>query len=524
MKKLQQTCILFLFLLILIFSVFAKPAVPPNLTWENQDLLVGIAKEPCVYTVYNQIRYAFPAASFDEKVADDYIYTLSDVISYSNDFFPSVEKDFTIYLGFEPDQNQSLYEKAKIPTNRPLSYDDVWNILQKLHASSIDSAEQYGLFAEYCLTHHLLSADALQADDSSTMNLATFFDDTDHLYYLDFTLPMLDSVYFSKTENNTVKKAVLDFSNWYVANHSFKEYEKLCSSLEEQSSALVDAKNAWLKEIGCSSTYSEFDKLFFHYNATRSTTYQFETSDAIWLWDDADVQSLGYVDMVSNFQVLLPLSELDFADAREYYKEYLPSDLGKVTILTQFTNTACPYSFFDSSNTQISIPFGWWEAGRSLLHEYCHFLTCGDEKILSSGDTLFAEWFSVAPSSITLENRMKETFLTEYLGKEYLQSEGYWDETTDSFSSSLGTCKDALESFSSRSLSEASGEVEQITLSDLDYAEQGVLAEYLIETRGMDFLVELAKAQCNYEDVLGESLTDLYVEAMNWVDQSLDNR
>ena len=119
---------------------------------------------------------------------------------------------------------------------------------------------------------------------------------------------------------------------------------------------------------------------------------------------------------------------------------------------------------------------------------------------------------------------MKKTFLTEYLGKEYLQSEGYWDETTDSFSSSLGTCKDALESFSSRSLSEASGEVEQITLSDLDYAEQGVLAEYLIENRGMDFLVELAKAQGNYEDVLGESLTDLYLEAMNWVDQSLDNR
>ena len=98
MKKLSQTGSLFLFLLILTISVFAKPTVPPNLTWENQDLLVGIAKEPCVYTVYNQIRYAFPAASFDEKVADDYIYTLSDVISYSNDFFPSVEKDFTIYL------------------------------------------------------------------------------------------------------------------------------------------------------------------------------------------------------------------------------------------------------------------------------------------------------------------------------------------------------------------------------------------------------------------------------------------
>ena len=40
----------------------------------------------------------------------------------------------------------------------------------------------------------------------------------------------------------------------------------------------------------------------------------------------------------------------------------------------------------------------------------------------------------------------------------------------------------------------------------------------------MDFLVELAKAQSDYEIVLGESLADLYVEAMNWVDQSLDNR
>ena len=80
---------------------------------------------------------------------------------------------------------------------------------------------------------------------------------------------------------------------------------------------------------------------------------------------------------------------------------------------------------------------------------------------------------------------MKETFLVMHFGEDYLKDVGYWDNSSNQFSSKLGTYRDALQA------SETTIKSDSLSLHTLSYAEQGVLAKYLIEEESLDYLVKM---------------------------------
>ena len=218
--------------------------------------------------------------------------------------------------------------------------------------------------------------------------------------------------------------------------------------------------------------------------------------------------------MVKNYNIIEPLRIQDFADARNFLKGYLPEKLDKVYIKTQFTSGANSYSAYTPNDSTITLTDGWTEAGRSLLHEYCHYLTVGDDRILSNG-TLFDECYAVELSSIELKNRMKKRALLDYFGEDSLKDMGYWDNSTNEYSSRLGTYRDALKAMTARNIDT---DIDTpLTLDTLSYAEQGALAKYLIETKSFDYFVEMTQTQYNYEAYLGESLNELYSKTQEWL-------
>ena len=236
--------------------------------------------------------------------------------------------------------------------------------------------------------------------------------------------------------------------------------------------------------------------------------------------------------MVKNHNIIEPLRIQDFADARDFLKDYLPEKLDKVYIKTQFTSAADSYSAYTPNDSTITLADGWTEAGRSLLHEYCHYLTVGDDRILSNG-TLFDECYAVELSSIELKNRMKERALLDYFGEDSLKDMGYWDNSTNEYSSRLGTYRDALKNMTARNIGTDTGtgidtdtDIDTgtdtnidtpLTLNTLSYAEQGALSKYIIETKSFDYFVEMTQTQYNYEAYLGESLNELYSKTQEWL-------
>lgn len=390
------------------------------------------------------------------------------------------------------------------------TYSDLWEIVKDSHLSCMDAAETFGLFAVYAKRHHLTNDSLLNTTDSDISEIRNILNNEDSLYLLDFTLPMIDDIYFDREQSLFNRKAIIAFSNWFIKTYSFHDYEKLCRNLSDDSSQLISVKNDWLQSLGCSPQYAEYGKIFFQYANTELSTYKIEAEDAVWFWADTDVQKLGYQEMVRNHVILEPLRIQDFADARAFLKDYLPDNLEKVKIQTQFNTEIRSYYSYLKDQT-IVLADGWCEAGRSLLHEYCHFLTIGEGRILPYKG-VFEEWYAVVMSSIQLENRMKETFLLMYYGEDYLKEKGYWDYETNRFSSKLGTYRFTLEN--------RNYEDENVKLwnEQLNYGEWGVLAEYIIEKESFDYFVRLSQEQYHYESFLGMTLNELYAEMISWLE------
>ena len=116
---------------------------------------------------------------------------------------------------------------------------------------------------------------------------------------------------------------------------------------------------------------------------------------------------------------------------------------------------------------------------------------------------------------------MKERALLDYFGEYSLKDMGYWDNSTNEYSSRLGTYRDALKTMTARNIGTDTGIGTDIdtplTLDTLSYAEQGALAKYLIETKSFDYFVEMTQTQYNYETYLGESLNELYSKTQEWL-------
>lgn len=533
-KKLQAS---FLFIFLLFLVLFIGLAHRPHardfdigtVEWKEKEVFPGKWHGFSTYTTYQGIEYDFNSENFDEESARELIGKISDFISYTDSFFDSPTQDLTVYLGFQSDNNASFRTPLCITDGKTLTFDDLWCLVKKTHPGNPSCAEQYGLFFAYCIDNDILSYDN---SDTHSNELQSFYSDKEHLYLLDFTLPMLETTYFSQEDSAIEKESVKAFSLWYVDSYSFDAYEKLCHSLEQSydHESLVNEKNKWLKSIGCNSTYSELGKINFGYNHTDhakdSCTYRIESDDAIWLWDDADVAAVGYLDMVKNYNIIEPLRVLDFQDARDYLDGYLPENLNKVYILTQFekehdvnTSRSC---YFPDKET-IKVVLGWYEVPYCLLHEYCHHLTYGPDKIVPTiQHPYLVEWFPTVMANIELENRESSIAYVSYLGKNLVRKRGYWDDKNDCYSGTLGTYRQALERYSQR-FDSATGNLNVPAISDIGYSESASMAKYITDTYGFDKLVALSTANGDFEKILGTSFGQVYQDTMNCVSKQMDD-
>ena len=124
---------------------------------------------------------------------------------------------------------------------------------------------------------------------------------------------------------------------------------------------------------------------------------------------------------------------------------------------------------------------------------------------------------------------MKERALLDYFGEYSLKDMGYWDNSTNEYSSRLGTYRDALKTMTARNIGtdtdtgigtdiDTDTDIDTpLTLDALSYAEQGALSKYIIETKSFDYFVEMTQTQYNYETYLGESLNELCTKAQEWL-------
>ena len=502
-----------------------------NVQWSEKELNLYRWSGAATYLEYNDVTYCFKTDSFEEKTAKNIIGKIDQVVQYSNQIFPEDKPKVKIYVGFSKDDFYSDKTDLFIPLEQELSYDDIWRLLKEAHRNSINAAEQYGLFYVYCKEHHIIGQ---QSEDSSKKyeTLRNFLEKDEQMYLIDFTLPMIENVYFDEETSELERECVAGFAEWFTQKYSFEEYEMLCKTIEVYDRELLTKrKNEWLQEIGSRKNYTELGKILFQYhdaqNVCSGATYKIETDDAIWNWDDLDVVTLGYVDMVTNYQIIEPLRIADFKEAREYLKDYLPKNLEKVNICTKFTqmNTIEDYCFYVPTSNTIMLTLGWEETAHALFHEYCHHLTMGDGKILQDGNSIFTEWFSTVLANFELKNLEKNIAFVNYMGEDFLREYGLWDEKNNCYSCSNADMRDAWKGYQERLEKDPyfieNKNIAVISTAGLNYSEKCVLAEYVVKTYGFDKLVELAKQDGDFENVLGCSFIELYADTIEWIQDEI---
>ncbi|MGN0311920.1 MAG: hypothetical protein ACI4CC_04020 [Lachnospiraceae bacterium] len=499
------------------------------------------------YAEYDNVKYTFQSESFDEASAKKQIGMIATLIQDTDTFFPSeTHGEFTVYLGFEPDDAVSITSPLIVPVEETLSFDNIWEIMKRAHPKELISAEQYGLLFRYCKDNGLLDTTSSEADDTESANLKTFFNDPENLYFLDFNIPMLDAVYFSEEQASIIRRAVTDFATWYMDTYSFKEYETLCKTIGTyDKDTLTQAKNDWLKSIGCSTEYTELAKIPFRYcdycppynayafnpntNKTEFFTYEFETVDAIWRWDDLDITTYGYTDMVTNFNHVEPLRLQCYAKARDFLKDYLPDDLDKIYLHTIFEKGKDKLYSGLYSQGVINFYGNWNNVKYSALHEYVHHLTFGSGKMVPTATCQFEEWIATWVESYRVDNPLSEESLLELVDP---KEEGWWDYKNNCTLPHMRAFLTILDKFENKKTLDTTRTIEAtkevpwpVSISSLFYSEYGALTEYIYQTYGMEKLAALVKtngSNGDFKEVLGVSFDQLYFDMIRWVQEQVD--
>ncbi len=290
---------------------------------------------------------------------------------------------------------------------------------------------------------------------------------------------------------------------------------------------LEQRKNEWLTSIGCTVEYKEFSKILFQYNnytdIVPRASYKIEEEDCVWLWDDEDVTTYGYEYMVENYNRIEPLREEDFAEAREYLSAYLPDKLEKVKIKTNFAiSDVSSISEYVVARQTIEVPRGWEEASFSLLHEYCHYLTVGEGKLLDS-KSVFLEWYSAGLSGFILQNK-EVSLLTDYIDKEYLRELGIWNDKDNCCQLSTLYKRGAMRMYYEKKSQNENKESFFVSFGGLSYGERGTLFFYVTETYGFEKMIELGKHEdTGFEEVLGITFQELYFDMIDWLKPQMED-
>ncbi|MBE5900275.1 MAG: hypothetical protein E7280_00020 [Lachnospiraceae bacterium] len=498
-------------------------AVVKNLKWESRKEKVSGKAADCECTAQNGVRFVANKSGFEKKQVEKMVGDLIQFLEYGETIFPGGKAEGIIYLGFSIGEQQ-------IPLDKELTAESVFSAMESVYP--VNCAEQYGLFYRYGVKNGLLAAEDVDVDA-----IKKDFDDKDNLYLLDFTSPMVESFYVEEEQAKLCRSAAKLFAEWYENTYSFEEYEALCRDIESyDSKRLVQAKNDWLKSIGCKNKYEEFGKLFFqqcHFEWEFFTgRYELPEADIIWAWENRDVKSIGYKEMVRRYQEIEPLRREDFAEARAYLKDYIPEDVGRPYVVTRFEQTKDDtgpedtYGFTYYEEKFIEMRVNWDSVAHSLLHEYVHYLTVGDGKLITIHspnymDEPIAEWIA----GIELSNRMygywvDKNALSEE-GKKIWQEKGLWDAEKKLVDGAFVQFSGATTRYEQRMVTK-NMDWEDMDNTLQNYPVRASIAKYVYDTYGMDKLIEWIQAEGVPDEVLGISFPELHEKVEAFVNEEAE--
>lgn len=508
-----------------------------DVKWVEQKEKVANWNDYLTFTEYDGVRYAFNSKNFNDVSARKAIGTIATILRNTDSLFPSgTHENFTIYIGFESDMDVSVTSPLMISTKNPLSLDDIWEIMKRAHREELICAEQYGLIYLYCRDNGIIKENSKE----NAADFKTFFSNPDNLYFLDLNIPMLDDVYFTKEEATILRKTAICFATWYEETYSFDDFMNLCKAIDTcDKETLMQTKNDWLKSIGCTTNYTELGKIPFQYSEFnepvdkyRTTpskqkdclvTYEIVTSDAVWMWDDRDVVSCSYTDMITNYNHIEPLRLQCFAEARDLLKNYLPNNLDKVYIHTYFENGKDDYrgGFFDR-NKSIYFTRNWTEVKYSLLHEYVHFLTMGKDRIMPNSKIgQLVEWPAVWVTSYQIDNPLNR--------EAYCEINNITDGSYDRQTARLQTFQYILKRYQTKETMDTNKKITPtedipwfVSVDSLFYPEYGAMAEYIYKTYGMDTFIQLLQSNDDFDGILGISFDRLYFNMIQWVQEQVN--
>lgn len=136
------------------------------------------------------------------------------------------------------------------------------------------------------------------------------------------------------------------------------------------------------------------------------------TRYAVWHLSKDDMELLGEAAYLEGLERILQDQDADFGEARELLAPWLQEEIPPIDVYTDFCGHAegdeIYGAFYRGPYRDIRLYHDWEMVGRSLLHEYVHYLTCTcTDRPVSEG--LFCEGVAEYVSNIACRNRMLRT-------------------------------------------------------------------------------------------------------------------
>lgn len=143
-----------------------------------------------------------------------------------------------------------------------------------------------------------------------------------------------------------------------------------------------------------------------------SYPYIVRTENAVWHLSADDMELLGQEAYCEGLERILQDQEADFAEARALLAPWLWEEIPPIDIYTDFCGHAegdeIYGAYYRGRYRDIRLYHDWEMAGRSLLHEYVHYLTftCTDRPV---SEGFFCEGVADYVSNFACRNRMIRT-------------------------------------------------------------------------------------------------------------------
>jgi len=389
----------------------------------------------------------------------------------------------------------------------------------------VDYGLAYGITAVLCDELELCEVNS----DYTNEELAAYFSDAEQMYLLDFTLPMFETYFFEEDTVAYVQAAAISFAEYMNAQGELDELYQIClSDTDEDATKLVEMKNEWLDAIGVDKDYVPFAELTFAYNDMKlpeEYPYVIIGTEANWYFHPTDVKEYGYKAFVEEYLTTEELLELDFPEARELFKKYLPEEVSAIDICTAFYTKHSSFgAWYRHLENRIDLLMDWEKTRRTLLHEYVHYLTVGVAEMTSPVGA-FAEGLAEEAAVWGCTNHLQEAYAISVSAEDGMEKSLYWDEEKGHLSMQKATMDNAQfyylgllvgEKYTTVS-ADVTVRAEKVNaVGKLSYQEMASLTHYLIELYGRDAVYEGFRNYDSFMELVGKEFIVLYDEWGAW--------